>query len=265
MPKERLYRLYVDESGDHTFSRREGDHHRYLALLGVWFEQTIHYPNFCSQLDRLKDAVFEPHPDDGPICLHRKDLIERRGIFGRLYDPSLNTRFEALLLEAVSQGKFRMTCVVLDKEVHETKTYRQLLHPYHYCLAALLERYAGWLEHIGAKGDVMAEARGRTEDRLLEEAFANTFTQGTRLHSAERFQRVLTSNKVKFKTKRDNIAGLQLADLLAYPLRREMILERRVESIPNDFSARLVEAARVRLNRHSSKGQIPGYGKVWLA
>jgi hypothetical protein len=265
MPEqERRYRLYIDESGDHTFSGDDTDRHRYLGLLGVWFEQNVYYPQFCDLLDNLKSTVFDPHPDDPPICLHRKDIVERRGIFGRLGNQELNRRFESLLLECVNQGKFRMTCVVLDKRSHETKTYRQFFHPYHYCLSALLERYAGWLEHVGAEGDVMAEARGKVEDRLLSEAFEATLTRGTRFHSAERFQQVLTSTKIKFKTKRDNIAGLQLADLLVYPFKREMILERREETLPCDFSARVLDAARERINRHRSRGQVLGMGRSGL-
>ncbi len=264
MTQEMRYRLYIDESGDHAFSNRDGDRHRYLGLLGVWFEQSTYYLEFCDQLNALKGAVFERHPDDEPICLHRKDIVERRGVFGRLCNPDRNRIFESMLLDTVVQAKFRMTCVVLDKNSHQTKTYRQLFHPYHYCLAALLERYSRWLEQVGATGDVMAEARGKTEDRLLSEAFEATLAQGTWFHSSDRFQKTLTSNKIKFKTKRDDIAGLQLADLLVYPLKREMVAERREETLPEDFSGRLLNAARERLHRHRTDGQIAGHGKVWL-
>lgn len=262
--RERRYRLYIDESGDHTLGGGMTDRQRYLGLIGVWFGQDHYYPQFCEQLATLKKIVFNPHPDDDPICLHRKDIIERRRIFGRLCNPEIGRLFDTSLLEVVGAGRFKMTCVVLDKAIHETKTYRQLFHPYHYCLAALLERYAGWLEHVGAVGDVMAEARGKKEDNQLGEAFDATLSQGTRYHSAERFQKVLTSKKLKFKKKTDDIAGLQLADLLVYPLKREMILERREEDIPADFSSRLLEAAKNKLNRQTFSGRIEGYGKVWL-
>lgn len=110
----------------------------------------------------------------------------------------------------------------------------------------------------------MAEARGKTEDRLLGEAFEATLAKGTWFHSADRFQKTLTSNKIKFKTKRDDIAGLQLADLLVYPLKREMIAERGEETLPTDFRGRLLDAARERLHRHHTSGQVAGHGKVWL-
>ena len=32
-----VYRLFVDESGDHVYNLLELAEHRYLALLGLWF------------------------------------------------------------------------------------------------------------------------------------------------------------------------------------------------------------------------------------
>jgi len=259
------YRLYCDESGDHTFQKIDVDNHRYLGLLGVWFEQETNYREFFKKLEELKASIFDRDPDDEPICLHRKDIIERKGVFGKLCNTERNRRFEDGLLALISEARYRMTCVVLDKNTHGTKTYRELYHPYHYCLAALLERYTGLLEITGHRGDVMAESRAKTEDRLLSEAFERTYSEGTRFHSAERFQKVLTSKELKFKKKEHNIAGLQLADLLAYPFRREMILELRGQPIPKDFSADLLDAARPKINRHLYDKTITGYGKVWLS
>lgn len=264
MPQERRYRLYIDESGDHTFNRTESDNHRYLGLLGIWFDTEEPYRSFAQALVSLKADIFGSHPDDQPPCLHRKDIIERRKIFGRLREPELNQRFEEGLKRVVHEARFQLACVVIDKASHHTKTYRELFHPYHYCLAALLERYAGWLALAGAQGDVMAESRGRIEDQELTEAFEITQEKGTRFHSPDQFQQVLTSTKIKLKKKEHAIPGLELADLLAYPLKREMVAERRGEAPPTDFSSALLDIARPKLNCHVSSGRITGYGKVWL-
>lgn len=258
------YRLYIDESGDHTFNLVDNDNHRYLGLLGIWFDADTPYKAFARSLDQLKADLFGSHPDDPPLCLHRKDIKERRGIFGRLRDPELNGRFEAGLIRVVEEASFQMTCVVIDKGSHRTKTYRKLFHPYHYCIAALLERFAGWLALEGAQGDVMAESRGAMEDQELLEAFEITLQKGTRFHSSRNFQAVLTSKKIKLKKKEHAIPGLELADLLAYPLKREMVAERQGKQPPADFSAALLNAARSKMNCHVHTRQITGYGKVWL-
>ena len=41
------YRLYIDESGDHTYNKLDTVGHRYLALLGVWFRQSDDYLAFA--------------------------------------------------------------------------------------------------------------------------------------------------------------------------------------------------------------------------
>jgi len=77
-------------------------------------------------------------------------------------------------------------------------------------------------------------------------------------------QAVLTSREIKLKKKEHAIPGLELADLLVYPFKREMIAERRGEDLPEDFSATLLDAARPKMNCLLSTRRIAGYGKVWL-
>jgi hypothetical protein len=262
--KEKRYRLYIDESGDHTFQLADNDNQRYLGLLGIWFDTDAPYKAFAEALGKLKQDIFGRYPDDPPICLHRRDLIDRKGVFRRLRNPELNERFEQELLRVARDAHFCMTCVVIDKASHRTKTYRELFHPYHYCLAALLERYAGWLDLKRSVGDVMAESRGGREDQELRTAFEITLQKGTRFFSPQKFQAALTSGEIKLKKKEHAIAGLELADLLVYPLKREMIAERRGEGSAEDFSSTLLDAVRPKMNCQVYTGRVAGYGKVWL-
>lgn len=261
MTRKRRFRLYIDESGDHTFNAVQEQQHRYLTLMGVWFELYEHYPAFEAGMLDFKDGIFGPR-HDSPVILHRSDIIKRSGPFGAfVLDPDLCEAFDEGLINLVGGHSYRMCGVVLDKQSHMPKKYRQLYHPYYYCLAALMERYAGWLQFKGFEGDVMAESRGKTEDKALQAAFDQLYENGTRFHSAARFQAVLTSRTIKFRRKFDNIAGLQLADLLAAPVKREIVGKKRY---PDGFGGRLVDAARTRFNRNDFTGRISGYGKVHL-
>jgi hypothetical protein len=262
--EERRYRLYIDESGDHTFKLVNDDNHRYLGLLGIWFDVEAPYRAFAQALGALKAEVFGWHPDDSTLCLHRKDIVERRGIFSRLRNPDLNRRFEEGLREVIRDAEFHMACVVIDKASHRTKARRELFHPYHDCVAALLERYAGWLTVSGVQGDVMAESRGRIEDQELAEAFEVALEEGTHFHSPREIAHVLTSKRIKLKKKEHAIPGLELADLLAYPFKREMVAETRGVEPPRDFSYALLDEARPKMHRQAETGRIDDYGKVWL-
>jgi len=95
----RRYRLYIDESGDHTYELMDDPAHRYLALLGVWLHQGEDL-RFARSLEMFKRGVFGPRPDK-PVILHRSDIINRRGPFGLLCNSEVHEQFDAGLLEPV--------------------------------------------------------------------------------------------------------------------------------------------------------------------
>jgi len=253
------YRLYIDESGDHTYKKLDNVGHRYLALLGVWFRQAEDYLAFVHALEKFKDALFGERPDD-PVILHRTDIINRRGAFGILCEEGKRKTFDEGLLQLVDQARFRMVCVVLDKQAHQ-KQYADPFHPYHYCLATMLERYAGWLVYKNVVGDVMAESRGGEEDLQLKQAYKRAYESGTLHFSHEKFQIALTSKDIKIRPKSANIAGLQLADVLAYPVRQAILADKGLIPDPGDvFGKRVYEAARPKYNCREGTGQVEGYG-----
>lgn len=257
------YRMYVDESGDHTRNLLEDVSRRYLALLGVWFRQVDAYARFADALELFKREIFGPRPDK-PVILHRSDIVNRKGAFGILRDPAMQERFDEGLLRVIQGAECQITCVIIDKKAHYER-YADPFHPYHYCLAALLDRYSGWLNHKNAVGDVLAESRGGEEDLQLKAAYRRVFEAGTLLFDHKRHQKALTSKEIKIQGKRMNTAGLQLADLLAYPIKQSCLLEKELIADPgNVFGKRLVEAIEGKINCHATQKTVWGYGKVLL-
>ena len=256
------YRLYIDESGDHTYKLLDDPSHRYLALLGVWFRQHDHYTAFADDLERFKRDIFGPRPDK-PVVLHRSDIVNRKGPFGLLRQAQLQARFDSRLLEVVTRAQFKMVCVIINKEDHLAR-YSSPFHPYHYCLAAMLDRYSGWLNYKNAVGDVMAESRGKEEDVQLKQAYCRVYESGT-LMFGHHHQRVLTSKDIKIQPKVANIAGLQLADILAHPVKQACLVERICIPDPGEgFGKRLYKAVEGKYNLNEWRGTVPGYGKVFL-
>jgi len=81
----------------------------------------------------------------------------------------------------------------------------------------------------------------------------------------EHHQRVLTSKEIKVRRKAANIAGLQLADLIAYPVKQACLLERGLIADPGDvFGKEVVKAVESKFNAHGRLWKVQGYGKVWL-
>lgn len=259
--KPARYRLYIDESGDHAYKLLDDPSHRYLALLGVWFEQRVDYIDYENTMSAFKQSVF----GHAEVHLHRSDIINRKGPFGRLCNPDVQTRFNDGLIEVVRQARFRMTCVVLDKQQHQEK-YASPLHPYHYCMTALTERYCGWLHLKNAVGDIMAESRGRAEDNQLMQAYERLYEAGTYYLKPEKFQRVLTTRKLKIKPKSADISGLEMADILAHPVKQFVLAEAGLVQSANEdrFAKRLLEAVKPKFNRNVCTGVVNGYGSVVL-
>jgi len=66
----------------------------------------------------------------------------------------------------------------------------------------------------------MIESRGGKEDMRLKKSFRTLMEKGTNYLKAEELNERITSKELKVKAKGANVAGLQLADLLAHSVRR---------------------------------------------
>lgn len=257
------YRIYIDESGDHTYHKVDNPEKRYLGLTGCFFDMEK-YQIFQERLNELKKDNFKSDPDE-TIILHRKDIINKKGIFSILKNTEMESKFNSDLLKLFAESEYKIISVAIDKYSHIERYGSAAFHPYHYCLAALLERYCGYLNFTVARGDVLAESRGGTEDTHLKEAYKRIYNDGTNMRSKEFFQNTLTSCEIKLKPKYKNIAGLQLADLLAYPLKQLILVENNCISDPGDvFGKKVIDAISSKFNYHIYNGRIYGYGKIFI-
>lgn len=260
---EETYRLYIDESGDHVFNRLEESNHRYLCLLGCWLKGS-ELRGFHAELEAFKQEHLPHNPDD-PVILHREDVINNRKIFKRLQDSALAQRFDDGLLDLVARAKFTVVAVVIDKFLLRSAYGDAAAHPYHLAIGFMLQRYCGFLNHVSRHGDVMAESRGGHEDRMLKDSYSRVFERGVWQFTAEAVQRALTSSQLKLKPKSANIAGLQLADILAHPVKQEILREvGHISEGPPPFAARLLEVVAAKFNRQLYENRVQGYGKVFF-
>ena len=258
---ESRYRLYLDELGDHVFNALEAPRHRYLCLLGCWF-QNPEYQAFHDRLIEFKRAYVPHHPDDPPI-LHREDIVNRRKSFAHLRDRAKASAFDDNLLELIGDAAFKVVGVVVDKKELRDRYGDAAAHPYNLSLGFMLQRYCGYLNHISRRGDVLAEGRGGKEDLILKASYRLVFGRGAWMVKADVFRQALTSGELKVKRSSENIAGLQLADLLAHPVKESILRDEGhdVDQI-SPFDSRLMEILDPKFNRHLYDGRVRGYGKV---
>ena len=254
------YRLYVDEVGNPDLESSDNPNHRFLSLTGVILElgyvQDVVHP----QVEALKSKYFHSHPDE-PLIFHRKELLNAKPPFEALRAPSVRRQFDEELLGLLRHWEYVVISVCIDKKKHKETYSTWRYDPYHYCLAVLLERFVFFLQRVNAKGDVMAESRGGKEDKRLKRSFHGLWNKGTEYVDPQRFQDALTSRQLKVKLKANNVAGLQIADLIAHPSRNEILSEQGLldrEIAP--FARRIIEILQQKYDRKGDRV----FGKKFL-
>ncbi len=257
------YRLYIDETGNSDLSSSEDPNHRFLSLTGVAIELNYIKSEIFPELEQLKSKYFRSHPDE-PVVLHRKDMLNQKHPFETLGDEKIRNEFNNKLLSLLGKWEYTVITVLIDKLEHRQKYTTWQFDTYHYCMMILIERYVLFLEEKKSTGDVMAESRGGKDDRRLKDSFERLLQTGTEFVSPERFRQPLTSRQLKVKPKMNNIAGLQIADILAHPSRREILMD---ENLADDRKEKIFSDEIIKLlngKYYQKNGRINGYGKKKL-
>jgi hypothetical protein len=255
------YRLFFDETGNADLDGAEkSPNERYLSLTGVVIRQDIHDGYLTRRLNRLKNDIF----GRSSIILHRRDIMRRDGDFAVLRNEHTKAEFDARLAAIIAEIPTPAFTVSIDKLAHKQKYKVWRFHPYHYCMTCLLERYVRWLERTGNVGDVTGEARDAAPNMLLGNSYARFYKHGTTV-KPEMIQSRLTTNKLKLEPKTSNVAGLQLADVLAHPAHRTYKFQKLKEPLPNDYGVFLSKILERRIyDRYLDSGRIEGVGRKWL-
>jgi hypothetical protein len=195
----------------------------------------------------------------------RKDIIDRKSIFGSLNDPGKSQQFDDDLLQILTDTPFRLITVVIDKNSHRDRYDSIAFPPYAYCLEVMLERYCFYLNTHRSRGDVLAEGRGGKEDKDLKDAYRKVYREGTMWQPSKLFCNTLTSHEIKIKLKEDNIAGLQVADLVVKDSTYQILEEHgRLSSKPNSYRRRLLKILDDKLLTRGEGREVMGVGKKFL-
>jgi hypothetical protein len=113
-----------------------------------------------------------------------------------------------------------VACVIM-KNKHFAKYGLEAKDPYLLSFDNLINRLVFDLGD-SQKGKIVAESRNSVLDNQLEIAYLTSRVEGTNKVQAAEIKLKLESS-VAFKQKADNIAGLQIADMVASPLARHFL------------------------------------------
>jgi lysyl-tRNA synthetase class 1 len=248
-PRER-YRLYFDE-------HLKGE---YLSLTGLIVRQDIQERQIAEQLKALKQSIF----GDTSVVLHRHEIEGLRGKFAVFHDDDLRNKFNSEFAEIVKNIPATVLTVSVNKKALSQTKWS--FGPFHYALVQLLEQFVFWLDRSNLYGDVIGEMSERKQDGTLRRAFRHFYENGTNVLNHNVIQQRLISRELLLGDKKANIAALQIADMVAYPAHRNLMLLKRGEPIPHDYWSSLVAILEdFKYDRKNDSGKdIEGWGRKWL-
>lgn len=100
-----MFRLYVDEVGFDEPNDLEADEQRYLSLTGVAMRINAARDDLTPKMNWIKATIFDHDPDE-PVVFHRKKIVKRNGVFGKLNDPEKRALFDKAILRMMKVSDY---------------------------------------------------------------------------------------------------------------------------------------------------------------
>ncbi|WP_311223236.1 MULTISPECIES: DUF3800 domain-containing protein [unclassified Acidovorax] len=202
------YVVYVDESGDHSLASVDKDYPVFVLALCIFHKR--HYAEkIVPAVEKLKFNYF----GHDSVVLHENEIRKQKGDFAFLAHRPTRDAFMAGLTSIMEASNFILIACVVDK-ARLNRAAGAASNPYHIALGIGLEALRGFLAEKGqdrVKTHVVVECRGKKEDAELELEFR-------RICDGDNPGNRVLPFDVVFADKKTNLAGLQLADLVARPV-----------------------------------------------
>ncbi len=211
------YYLYIDECGDHQLENFNPNF-PIFTLCGFLVSG--------DKLEWLEDSVNsfkrEFFNDEG-VIIHSRDIRKQEKVYSILQYPEVRKRFYEGINNILGKSDTYVivSCSILKEPFVEK--FNRGEDVYGLSLKYLIERAIFCVDDNVEDGqlDIFIERRGVKQDRALLSYYNRLRATGTKWITAERL--VSRIGRFVFSYKRDNIIGLQLADLVAYPITRHVL------------------------------------------
>lgn len=218
------YHLYIDECGDQnleTFSPT----FPIFTLCGILVRDDL-----VSQVEEQVRSLKREFWGDRQIILHSRDIRKCQNGFEVLFDLDVKHRFYEAINQLLGQrGVYVIVSCAILKEPY-IRQFGKLNDVYGQSLSFVLERAIFCVDNLCPEGNgrlsAIVERRGKREDKKLQDYYHQLLEKGTYWVTAERMKSRMSG--IDFKWKSDDIAGLQIADLIAYPLTRHVLKPKAV-------------------------------------
>lgn len=211
------YYLFLDESGDHGLAKFDPDFPVFL-LCGVLVKEDD-YEKIRLAFNKLKQSIW----GNKEVIFHSRDIRKCEKEFQKLFDLELKKYFYEELNKIVANSPYNIIASAIQKEAFIQKFGKLHDDIYEIALSFVIEQAIVVLQNINPQSQlsIIIEKRGKKEDKQLDDHFQKIIAVGTGILTNEQVNQFNLS--FTFRNKKENINGLQLADLVAYPIARNII------------------------------------------
>lgn len=239
--------LFLDESGDHNLAVIDPNYPLFV-LGGVIVDKDYADGPLTEAFDQFKRELF----GWTDIILHTVDITRNKNGFESLGHPQLRSQFYEKLNSLVSDLEYTVIACAIRKDDHLRHYGTAAIDLYRLSLHSLSEIFCDEIGAVRNGGMIVAESREPTLDQDLEYTWSSLRRRGSGYSSIEKIRDRISS--LTLHSKRENIAGLQLADLVITPVGRHMLGK------PDKDDWQIIEQ-KLRRGPH---GEIADYGLVLL-
>lgn len=216
------YYLFLDECGDQNLANFDPSFPIFTLCGIVLSEEQLQILSL--QINDLKKAFW----GDKKIILHSRDIRKCQNGFELFFNLETKQSFYERINEILGQDIYTIICCAILKEPY-IRQYGKLNDVYGQSLSFIMERTVFYLDGVKKSNielTTIIEKRGKKEDSSLLAYYNSLIDRGTYWVTADRIKSYFKN--FQMKAKQDNIIGLQVADLIAYPITRHILDENAV-------------------------------------
>ena len=239
--------MFLDESGDHNLIAIDPCYPVFV-LGGVIVERAYADGPMTQALDDFKTRLF----GRADIILHTADIVRTRNGFEKLKDNEFRANFYDELNALMKNLIYSVVACVIHKAAFSRQVEVHRPNLYQLAFDVLVEIFRHDIGNVRNGGLIVAERRQPALDQELHRHWLGLQTDGNRFVKGDVIQSRIRN--LDLRGKKENVAGLQLADLVVSPIGRRAIGK------PDRGDWSIVEQKL----RRSRSGRVEGFGLVEL-
>ena len=202
--------MFMDESGDHSLDKIDKSYPMFV-LAGCIFDFDYYSKVVEPEVNKLKIKHF----GKTDVILRSYDIRKQKKEFACLVDMTKRTAFYEDLDNFIKNTDFKIIAAAIRKDKLKSQ-YKSPDNPYHLCLRFILERAVMYLGRTDEKLIFRIESRQTHNDEKLAEVYESFRNKDQAMFKKDEIQAKLVD--LSFNQKSQNIIGMQIADLVAYPI-----------------------------------------------